>query len=321
MTFWTEINLVHGGMVFSILGMFAYLGWAWMRRDWLRQLGWSSLVVSVIALIGSLVVRSMAAGYFALSNMYESLLVLILWLQIGFLVLDRRYKLPALGWVVCLMLMTALAYDLTLPTEIKPLQPALQSYWRSIHVPIIILSYAMFTLAFLSSVVYLVQEALGQNKGLQMASASGVAVEPATDTTEQSDTVLSAAQQSVLPKSDGTLSQIMQAEAAGVRPFNLYDEITYRCVAVGFPLLLIGIVLGGLWANEAWGNYWSWDPKESMSLVTLLGYGVYLHLRVNGNHTPTFLSWVSVAGFALMLVTYFGVNIMGVGLHSYGKIG
>jgi cytochrome c-type biogenesis protein CcsB len=116
---------------------------------------------------------------------------------------------------------------------------------------------------------------------------------------------------------------LVQADVAAAqsRPFNLYDEITYRCVALGFPLLTVGIILGGLWANEAWGNYWSWDPKESMSLVTLLGYGVYLHLRVNAEHSAKTLSWVSIIGFALMLLTYFGVNIMGVGLHSYGKIG
>jgi cytochrome c-type biogenesis protein CcsB len=102
---------------------------------------------------------------------------------------------------------------------------------------------------------------------------------------------------------------------------SVYDEITYRCVAFGFPLLALGIILGGIWANEAWGNYWSWDPKESMSLVTLLGYGVYLHLRINGEHSERTLALVSVTGFILMLVTYFGVNLMGVGLHSYGKIG
>jgi cytochrome c-type biogenesis protein CcsB len=101
----------------------------------------------------------------------------------------------------------------------------------------------------------------------------------------------------------------------------LYDEITYRCVMIGFPLLAVGIILGGLWANEAWGNYWSWDPKESMSLVTLLAYGVYLHLRVAHSSRQVMLAWVSVGGFLMMLITYFGVNIMGLGLHSYGRIG
>jgi cytochrome c-type biogenesis protein CcsB len=318
----SEMTLVHGGMVFLIASLFGYLAWAWTRKGWVHQLAWASMAVSAMALVAAIAVRSVEAGYFALSNMYESLMVLILWLQVGFLVLDKRYHLPALGWVACLMLITALAYDLTLPTTIKPLQAALQSYWRAIHVPVIILSYAMFTLAFLSSIIYLVQGWMGLNKGLTLSAAGGAPLEstaaPSLMAANTTDAITKA--EATLPKSNGELAQIMAAEAAGVRPFNLYDEITYRCIAVGFPLL-IGIVLGGLWANEAWGNYWSWDPKESMSLVTLLGYGVYLHLRVNGRHTPNVLSWVSVAGFVLMLVTYFGVNLMGVGLHSYGKIG
>ncbi|MEZ4575777.1 MAG: cytochrome c biogenesis protein CcsA [Vampirovibrionales bacterium] len=101
----------------------------------------------------------------------------------------------------------------------------------------------------------------------------------------------------------------------------VYDEVTYRAIAAGFPLLMIGVILGALWANEAWGNYWSWDPKESMSLVTLLGYGVYLHMRLNGEHSPRTLAWVSVIGFLLVLMTFVGVNMWGFGsLHSYGAI-
>jgi cytochrome c-type biogenesis protein CcsB len=154
------------------------------------------------------------------------------------------------------------------------LQAALQSYWRSIHVPVIILSYALFAVAFLVAVLRL-----------------------------------------FLPK-----KQLMAAQTGIAALHLVLDELIYRCTALGFPLLAIGIILGGLWANEAWGNYWSWDPKESMSLVTLLGYGVYLHMRINGDHTPRQLAWVSVGGFVLMLVTYFGVNLLGIGLHSYGKI-
>ena len=59
-----------------------------------------------------------------------------------------------------------------------------------------------------------------------------------------------------------------------------YDDVSYRCIAIGFPLLTIGIITGGLWANHAWGSYWSWDPKESMALVTWLSYAAYIHLRV-----------------------------------------
>ncbi len=83
----------------------------------------------------------------------------------------------------------------------------------------------------------------------------------------------------------------------------------------------IGVILGAVWANEAWGNYWSWDSKESMSLVTLLSYGAYPHMRINGEHSPTVLAWMSIGGFAMMLMTFVGVNMWGFGsLHSYGAV-
>ncbi len=244
------------------------------------RLGWVAALIALLGLVGTLWVRSGEADYFALSNMYESLLTLAILMLGGFLVMDKWFGLRGLAWPTCLLTLATVAFAATLPTEIAPLQAALQSYWRAIHVPIIIASYAAFALSFICSVAYLVTAAVQP----QLANASG---------------------------SGGPSMTVLDK----------YDEVTYRCIAVGFPLLAIGIILGGLWANEAWGNYWSWDPKESMSLVTLLAYGVYLHLRVNAEHHPKVLAWVSVAGFAMMLITYFGVNIMGLGLHSYGKIG
>lgn len=290
-----EMNWIQTGIVFIIISIIAYGLRMMSTKKLIHELGWGSLLLGTISLIVSLVVRSQTAEYFALSNMYESLLVVIIWMNIAFLILDRWFKKRALGFPVMAMVGLSLWYDLTLPTNIAPLQPALQSYWRSIHVPIILLSYALFTLAFICSLVYLIKHFKNQKNAT--------------------------------PGSNGNTAQLatntgMMFEAVDeLETEDVYDEITYRCVAFGVPLLAIGIILGGMWANEAWGNYWSWDPKESMSLVTLLGYGVYLHLRVNGEHHPKTLAWVSVASFVLLLVTYFGVNIMGIGLHSYGKIG
>jgi cytochrome c-type biogenesis protein CcsB len=278
--FLTETNTLHAGIVALLISLFGYVAYAvWPRRAVLRQVAWGAMVLSWLSLLASLVLRSLTAQYFALSNMYESLLVLMLWMQLGLLVVDAKLKLPVLGWPSALLILTGVAYDTTLSRDIAPLQAALQSYWRSIHVPIIILSYALFTLAFVVSVVRL-----------------------------------------ALPKHVLSTATVGGTTGLG-KTGDVLDELIYRFTSIGFPLLAIGIILGGLWANEAWGNYWSWDPKESMSLVTLLGYGVYLHLRVNGEHNPRRLAWVSVAGFALMLVTYFGVNLLGIGLHSYGKIG
>ncbi|MBY0450738.1 MAG: c-type cytochrome biogenesis protein CcsB [Cyanobacteria bacterium] len=314
----SETQWVHTAMIALIIALFSFLVRSWTFRNdrfqWIPVLGVTAIAISMVALIISLFLRSLAAEYFALSNMYESMLVLIIGVQLGFLLLDRWFKLPHLGWPVALLLIVALTFDVSLPTEIKPLQAALQSYWRSIHVPIIILSYAMFTLAFLSSIISLFKLYFAPGNASSTVQQPIPAVE-GPNTERVSMIQLSQGLSSGLPAS-------LSGQAAGeLSEASLYDELTYRCVAFGFPLLAIGIILGGLWANEAWGNYWSWDPKESMSLVTLLGYGVYLHLRVNGEHSPKILAWVSVAGYALMLITYFGVNLMGLGLHSYGKIG
>lgn len=302
-----ELSWMHTGITLLFFSLIAY-GLRIVKNNRLfQEAGWGFMLLSMLCVAISLVVRSINADYFALSNMYESLLVVGLSIQLAFLVMDRWFGVRTLGFPVALMLVITFVYDLSLPTEIAPLQPALQSYWRSIHVPVILLSYAMFTLAFLSSLVYLITDYFGKSFGggsKQLAYAGPQA--------DGKDT---------LKPLKMTMAEQYEAAVAAKADVNIYDEITYRCVAFGFPLLSLGIILGAMWANEAWGNYWSWDPKESMSLVTLLGYGVYLHLRVNGEHSPRTLAWVSVAGFVLMLITYFGVNLMGLGLHSYGKIG
>jgi cytochrome c-type biogenesis protein CcsB len=295
--YYTSLALLGTGLVFYTLVLVK-------PKALFKEGGWGCVLLSMLCLVSSLIVRSNHAQYFALSNMYESLLSVSIGIHLAFLVFDRWFRLRLLGVPVLLMLLTSLLYNLQLPTEIHPLQPALQSYWRSIHVPIILLSYALFTLSFLSAVIFLVQSQLARWKGLS----------------EQPSVTLGADR--LLTEQTALHQGLGLSGISDVRDYaNLYDEITYRCVAFGFPLLTLGIILGGIWANEAWGNYWSWDPKESMSLVTLLGYGVYLHLRINGEHPPKTLAWVSVIGFILMLITYFGVNLMGVGLHSYGRIG
>lgn len=290
---------IHASVVTLIIAMFGYVLRISIRKRIIAEVSWFSLLLSLLCMVLVFIVRSSHAHYFALSNMFESMMALAAGVMLAFLIVDRIFQLPTLGWAVCLLLIGMIGYAVTLPTDILPLQAALQSYWRAIHVPVIISSYGLFTLAFISSAIFLVQSYWKKSPADTMASSR-------------------LAKNMTLPVEGDSLLLMDKRVMSGTL---IYDEITYRCVAFGFPLLAIGIILGGMWANEAWGNYWSWDPKESMSLATLLGYGVYLHLRVNGEHSPRSLAWVSVIGFALMLITYFGVNLMGVGLHSYGKIG
>jgi len=100
----------------------------------------------------------------------------------------------------------------------------------------------------------------------------------------------------------------------------ILDEIGYRSVMLGFPLLAIGIALGAYWANSAWGRYWDWDPKETSALVTWLIYGVYLHMRGVRGWSGTRSAVVLVAGFGAVMFTYFAVNLWVSGLHSYAGV-
>ena len=97
------------------------------------------------------------------------------------------------------------------------------------------------------------------------------------------------------------------------------DETGYRAVIIGYPLRTRTGVLGALWADQAWGSYWSWDPKETASLLTWLIYGAYLHARVARGWVGRGAAWLLIAGFSSVLFTFIGINVFGSGLHSYGQ--
>ncbi|RMG89144.1 MAG: c-type cytochrome biogenesis protein CcsB [Candidatus Dadabacteria bacterium] len=109
-------------------------------------------------------------------------------------------------------------------------------------------------------------------------------------------------------------------DAPGILPpTKVLDDLAYKSVAVGFPLLTLGILTGAIWANYAWGTYWSWDPKETWSLITWFVYAAYLHARFTAGWRGVKLAWLSVVGFGCVIFTYWGVNFVLSGLHSYAS--
>jgi cytochrome c-type biogenesis protein CcsB len=112
------------------------------------------------------------------------------------------------------------------------------------------------------------------------------------------------------------------AAAAGMvgffPPVKVLDDLNYRAIMVGFPLLTLGIVTGAAWANYAWGTYWSWDPKETWSLIVWFVYAAFLHARITRGWVGRRAAWLSVIGFAATIFCYLGVNLFLSGLHSYG---
>jgi cytochrome c-type biogenesis protein CcsB len=99
---------------------------------------------------------------------------------------------------------------------------------------------------------------------------------------------------------------------------DILDDVTYRMIAIGWPLLTGGIITGAVWANSAWGTYWSWDPKETWSLITWFVYAIYLHARYVRGWKGTQMAVISAVGFLAVIFTYLGVNLVLSGLHSYG---
>ncbi|KAL2893247.1 Cytochrome c biogenesis protein CcsA [Bienertia sinuspersici] len=97
------------------------------------------------------------------------------------------------------------------------------------------------------------------------------------------------------------------------------DHWSYRVISLGFIFLTIGILSGAVWANEAWGSYWNWDPKETWAFITWTVFAIYLHIRTNKNLRSANSAIVSFIGFLIIWICYFGVNLLGIGLHSYGS--
>jgi cytochrome c-type biogenesis protein CcsB len=247
----------------------------WMLKNKAaNKLGDIVVVISFIAHAGAVVLRwvesyRMGIGHVPLTIFYESLIFLSLVITVIYLVLRFAFRYTFLGVFMIPFSLLTLAYASLSPDvdrSIRPLVPALQSNWLTVHVMTCFLSYAAFAFSFVVALLYLFRKD---------------------------------GKPSVLPDRD-TL-----------------DELTYRGVLAGMPLLTIGIITGAFWAHFAWGSYWSWDPKETWSLITWIIYALFLHARLIRGWKGTRSAVLSVIGFLCVIFTFLGVNFVLSGLHSY----
>jgi len=324
-----QIALTNTAGISSVASFWVFVASNGLRgkRDLLMKIASGVLIVGFVALTIAIIARGIEAQRFPLANLYESLLWFAWATMGGYLYVARAYGIKQLGWLASLTAATFFLYGSWLPSnqhEVTPLVPALVSYWRQIHVPPLIVSYAMFFLSGLAGLLQLF--AAGRRKTVIGAAVTiALAVSAIALGTFTTVSVLWLQLLFVGGSILGVivcfklLAQI-NAAAVNAKLAETYDDVSYRCIAIGFPLLTIGIITGGLWANHAWGSYWSWDPKESMALVTWLSYAAYIHLRVYREMKPEKLALVSLIGLLLTLLTYLGFNTLGFGgLHSYGQ--
>jgi len=266
----------------------------------------SSLTVRILTILVNLFIsvqllfRWSISGHFPISNLYESLYFLAWGITLGQLLIEREYQAPIIASIaIPIELLTVGFASFVLPDDLKlssNLVPALRSSWLVMHVSVVMLSYAALIIGSLLSASVLF---INKNKSLQIRSSStGIGGFKITN---------------YYPLND-LIDPIEFSDSEEL------DTLSYRSILVGFVLLTLGLITGAIWANEAWGTWWSWDPKETWAFISWLFYAAYLHMRISKGWQGRRPALLATIGFLVVLICYLGVNFLGLGLHSYGWI-
>ena len=309
---WNEIQNFLSNLVFGILLMTMIIYWCnlllFNESSLLSKIGKFGTLLANATLFFILCLRWLVAGYFPLSNLYESLLFLTWVLLTTYLYIETKTNSKLIGSVLMpvILLIDGFA-NLTLSPEMQkasPLVPALQSNWLMMHVSMMILSYGTLIIGSLLCILFLV---LSRYKEIDFKILEDLPIPLYNIMLEYYETQLLS-----------TSTEI--SELGKLKLLQSVDNWSYRIIGIGFPFLTIGIISGGIWANEAWGSYWSWDPKETWALITWLVFATYLHARITKGWEGKKTAILGSIGFFVIWICYLGVNFLGKGLHSYGWV-
>jgi cytochrome c-type biogenesis protein CcsB len=283
----------------------------------------------IFSLLG---LRWLNYGYFPLSNLYESLVFLAWGVTFTTLVIELKTKTSIIGSISSPISLFIIGFaGLSLPESMQapsPLVPALKSNWLMMHVTVMMLSYASLIVGSLLGIFFLILTNNKKDKVILQGNSYGKIFtdKNLSNTAFYQDDI--AKNVPLLQYSNSTIQQIDDKK---LNDFNLakenrlnllesIDNLSYRTISFGFPLLTIGIIAGAVWANEAWGSYWSWDPKETWALITWLVFASYLHARITKSWQGRKPAVIASFGFIVVWICYLGVNFLGKGLHTYGQI-
>ena len=264
----------------------------------------SRFIISLanLALASQLLLRWWQSGHFPISNLYESLCFLTWGFTLTQLLIERVIPSAFVQATLTPISLISIAFaSFALPEELKvasPLVPALRSSWLVMHVSVIMCSYAALILGSLLSVAVLIST---KGKELQLRGSSmGLG-----DFRERG-------------YKDNLMVKIEELTPVEFSSSEAIDNLSYRTISFGFLLLTFGLISGAVWANEAWGSWWSWDPKETWAFISWLIYAAYLHTRLSRGWQGRGPAFIAIVGLFVILVCYIGVNLLGIGLHSYG---
>jgi len=245
--------------------------------------GLALVYVGIALLFGCIVLRGLATERVPWGNMYEFINLTCFSGLVAASVVLRKPAYRAL-WVFVLIpvLILLTVSGKWLYTHAAPVMPALQSYWLPIHVSVVSLGSGVFLVAGVASILFL----------LKMSPLGA-------------------------PDRDGGLARVIQR----LPDAQTLDRIAYRTTIFAFPVFGFGVIFGAIWAEEAWGRYWGWDPKETVSFIAWVVYAAYLHARSTAGWRDKKAAWINVVGFVAMVFNLFFINLVTVGLHSYAGVG
>lgn len=299
---------------------------------------WTSRLLLFAGLICHTVVigqRWMLAGRPPLSNMFETLIFFSWCIVLVYLIIELKFRIRILGAGASVASLLSLAYaTLVFPGTIEPLMPALQNnFWLTIHVTFCFIGYAALGISYLAAILILLGRddkhrwGGGYVVALSVVAIAGGLVAVHLQRSGMVALSLNAATffafvfgglaaGGILTPVVLGLSRLIDLKSL-VSGENILDLVVHRTIVLGFLFLAVGIITGSVWAHQAWGRYWGWDPKETWSLITWLIYGIYLHVRFGWGKSGIATVWFAVLGFWAVIFTYFGVNFLLAGLHSY----
>nr|YP_010339649.1 cytochrome c heme attachment protein [Girardinia suborbiculata subsp. grammata]YP_010418751.1 cytochrome c heme attachment protein [Dendrocnide meyeniana]UNY34113.1 cytochrome c heme attachment protein [Girardinia suborbiculata subsp. grammata]USG51775.1 cytochrome c heme attachment protein [Dendrocnide meyeniana]USG51944.1 cytochrome c heme attachment protein [Dendrocnide sinuata] len=271
------------------------------------------MMTTFSCITGLLVTRWIYLQHLPLSNLYESLIFLSWSFSSIHMVLYLKKIKTYLNAITAPSAIFTQGFAtsglLTEMNQSEILVPALQSHWLMMHVSMMVLGYAALLCGSLLSLALLV--ITFKNFILSFSKNEKFVNEPFSP----------GGIQYIIEKKNRLIKTYFLFSRNYYR-FQLIEQLdfwSYRIISLGFIFLTIGILSGAVWANEAWGSYWNWDPKETWAFITWTVFAIYLHTRTNKIFKSENSAIVASMGFIIIWICYFGVNLLGIGLHSYGS--
>lgn len=267
-------------------------------------------------------------GHIPVSNLYEVFVLFAIITSLFYLYYEKRYNTRALGGFVMLIVTSTVVflmwYSITRDAyHIQPLVPALKSWWMKIHVPANFIGYGTFSLAAMVGFAYLVKENGHTRSWAKLAPLFIMGVLLAAEPMVFRSDGLSATWMiyfGIGAVVVGSILLFRRPIADKLPSFEVLDDIMYRAIAIGFAFFTVATILGALWAADAWGAYWQWDPKETWALIVWLNYAAWLHLRLMKGMRGTVSAYWALVGLLITGFAFLGVNMFLSGLHSYGAL-